>query len=96
MVMTPDKSQAWDGQTLPKDIIMFYYIAPNGFPTAFESFDAFLETLQKHAIAVNERTVYRVTVPTKGDFHCNDYREGFDGRPLKIWTKGGLLIGYEF
>jgi len=75
---------------------MFYYIAPNGFPTAFESFDAFLETLRNHAVEVNKNTVFRVTVPTRADFHDNDYKEGFDGRPLKIWTKGGKLIGYEF
>jgi hypothetical protein len=81
----------------PKDNLMFYYIMPNGFPKAFESFEAYYETIRAHAVDTNENTVYKVRVPLREDFRSNDVPEGygFDGRPMKIWERNGKFIGYQ-
>lgn len=76
---------------------MFYHIMPNGFPVAFESFDAYMETLVQHAVDTNATTAFTVRVPVREDFRSNDVPAGygFDGRAMKIWERNGKLVGYE-
>ena len=77
---------------------MFYHIRPNGFPVPFESFEAYLESLTKHAVDVNTTTNYTVRLPERSDYGFNEYPIGlgFEGKALRIWHKDGAFVGYEF
>lgn len=92
------KSAAWDGQTIPKDNLMFYYVAPNGFPTQYGSFEMYFDLLIKSTEGVEEITGMVPTMPERTDFHSVKYPApfGFDNRPLRVWCRRGIFIGYEF
>ena len=92
------KSAAWDGQTIPKDNKMFYHVAQNGFPTQFGSFEDYFLMLVESTEGVEEITGVAPAMPLRRDFHSTAFPapHGFDSRPIRIWYRRGIFIGYEF
>lgn len=77
---------------------MFYHVAQNGFPTQFGSFESFFQMLVDSTEGVYEISGTRPNAPRTSDFHSVDHPAplGFDNRPIKIWYRRGIFIGYEF